>query len=285
MPLDPSCLGAQSEPRPVSWQARDCVLYALGVGAGPGELAFATDDTRNVPQRMLPTMPVTLGVNLGVLKAAGPIDWMKLVHAEQRLELFDELPVAGEAMATSRIAELWDKESAAVVVVDTEARGVHDDRALFRSRASLFIRGAGGWGGERGPSASTDTPPGNPEFTVSYPTSDNQALIYRLSGDRNPLHSDPAFAARAGFAQPILHGLCTFGVAGRAVLRAAAGGEPSRIESIQARFAASVHPGQTLHVDLWPDGNSVRFTTRTDEAIVLSHGRARIRPASDHIAS
>jgi acyl dehydratase len=284
MPLDPSCLGAQSAPRRVSWQARDCVLYALGVGAGPDELAFATDDIRNVPQRMLPTMPVTLGVNLGVLKAAGPIDWTKLVHAEQGLELFDELPVTGEAMATSRIAELWDKGSAAVVVVDTEARGVPDDRPLFRSRASLFIRGAGGWGGERGPSAPADTRPGDPGLTVSYPTSDNQALIYRLSGDRNPLHSDPAFAARAGFAKPILHGLCTFGIAGRAVMRAVAG-DPSRIKSIQARFAASVYPGETLHVDLWPDGNSVRFTTRTDEAVVLSHGVARIGPAADYIAS
>jgi acyl dehydratase len=276
MPLDPAALGATSTPRPVSWTARDCMLYALGVGAGVDDLAYTTNNTHGVQQQMLPTMPVTLGVDFSVLKQAGTIDWTRLLHAEQEVELLAPLPVDGSAVATTRIAEMWDKEKAALVVAET-AGATEDGTPLWRSRASLFLKGAGGWGGDRGPSSSAPEPDGDPDKTISYRTAENQALIYRLSGDYNPLHSDPSFARRAGMDAPILHGLCTFGFAGRAVLDAS-GGDPSRIRAIRARFASPVWPGDELHVDLWgAGGDTVRFRVRgRDGNVVLSGGTARL---------
>lgn len=276
MPLDPAAIGATSEPKRVSWNARDCMLYALGVGAGTEDLAFTTNNTRDVSQQMLPTMPVTLGVDFSVLKQAGKIDWTRLLHAEQEIHLLGDLPVDGEAVATTRIAEMWDKEKAALVVAETEGRTTAGE-PLWRSRASLFLKGAGGWGGERGPSSGTPEPTEPPTTTTTYTVADNQALIYRLSGDYNPLHSDPAFAKRAGMDSPILHGLCTFGFAGRAVLDAV-GGDPSTIASIGARFASPVWPGDTLHVDVWKSGDpTVQFRVRgRDDKVVLSGGTARL---------
>jgi acyl dehydratase len=276
MPLDASAVGATSKPRSVAWSARDCMLYALGVGAGTDDLAYTTNNTHGVDQQMLPTMPVTLGVDFSVLKEAGKIDWTRLLHAEQEIELLGPLPVDGAATATTRIAEMWDKEKAALVVAETQ--GTTDDGTpLWRSRASLFLKGAGGWGGERGPSSSTPEPEGDPDKTISYQVAENQALIYRLSGDYNPLHSDSAFARRAGMDSPILHGLCTFGFAGRAVLEAS-GGDPARIASVKARFASPVWPGDELHVDLWNSRDDlVQFRVRgREDKVVLSGGTARL---------
>jgi acyl dehydratase len=277
MPLDPAAVGAASDPRSVTWTARDCMLYALGVGAGPDDLAYTTNNTHGVEQQMLPTMPVTLGVDFSVLKKAGKIDWTRLLHAEQEIELLGPLPVDGRATATTRIAEMWDKEKAALLVAETEG-AAEDGSPLWRSRASLFLKGAGGWGGERGPSSSVPQPEADPDKTISYRVAANQALIYRLSGDYNPLHSDPSFAQRAGMDSPILHGLCTFGFAGRAVLEAT-GGDPRRVSSVRARFASPVWPGDELHVDLWDTTADVlRFQVRgRDDKVVLSGGTARIR--------
>jgi acyl dehydratase len=277
VPLDPTAVGTSGDPCPIAWTAHDCALYALGVGAGTDELAFTTENTRDVPQRVLPTMPVVLGVDASVLKAAGNIDWTRLVHASQSVQVLAPLPVQGSGTARTRIVEMWDKGKAALVVLETEA--VDDCQAImFRTRMALFIGGAGGWGGDRGPSSDETAPEGKPEETVTYVTRPEQALLYRLNGDRNPLHSDPAYAKRAGFDRPILHGLCTYGFAGRAVLHAAAGSDPDRLEAISARFAAPVYPGDTLHIDLWRTGSDVRFLARTDAGtVVLSDGRARIR--------
>jgi acyl dehydratase len=254
------------------------MLYALGVGAGVGDLEFTTNNSRGIQQQALPTMAVTLGGDYSVLKQAGKIDWTRLVHAEQHVELLAPLPPEGEAVATTRIAEMWDKETAALVVIETEAAR-ENGSALWRSRASLFVRGAGGWGGNRGPSTSIDTPDRPPTATVTYETRLDQALLYRLSGDYNPLHSDPDFARRAGFDQPILHGLCTYGFTGRAVLATAAGGDPSRLRSMSARFAASVYPGETLTVSIWAGGadGKTYFQTATQEGSeVIVNGVAKI---------
>jgi acyl dehydratase len=276
VPLDPAAVGTVGDPRPISWSARDCALYALGVGAGTDELAFTTDNTRDVPQRMLPTMPVVLGTDPSVLKAAGAVDWTTLVHASQAVELLGPLSVEGSATTRTRIAEMWDKGKAALVVLETEATD-EADRALFRTRMALFLGGAGGWGGERGPSSAEEPPAGKPDETITYVTRREQALLYRLNGDRNPLHSDPAYARRAGFERPILHGLCTYGFAGRAVLHAAAGSDPDRLTAMSARFAAPVYPGDTLHIDLWGGDGDARFLVRTEAGtVVLSEGRASI---------
>jgi acyl dehydratase len=276
MSLDPKAVGATDEPQRICWTAKDCSLYALGVGAGVEELAFTTDNTKGTPQRMLPTMPVVLGTGARVLKKAGEIDWVRLMHAAQGVEILAPLPVEGEASVVARIAEIWDKEKAALIIAECTGTAP-DGTDLFRTRMSFFIRGAGGFGGERGPSDATEEPAGKPDETVSYQTRADQALLYRLSGDRNPLHSDPAYATKAGFERPILHGLCTFGFAGRALLYAAAGGDPGRVRALEARFAKPVYPGETLHIDLWNASGGAQFRVRTGEdTVVLDRGRATI---------
>lgn len=273
-PFDPSAIGTQSEPKRVKWSSRDCMLYALGVGAGTDDLAFTTNNTKGVEQRMVPTMPVTLGVDFSVLNAAGEFDWAKLLHAEQRVEILGEIPVKGEADAVTEIIEMWDKGKAALIVAQTT--GSIDGKPLWRSAAGLFVRGVGGWGGERGPAGNSTKPATDhaPTKTVTYQTHPDQALLYRLSGDYNPLHSDPAFAARAGMDRPILHGLCTFGFAGRAVLEMA--GTDRTLTSMSARFAGPVWPGDTLNIDLaQPDESTVHFSVRgRDDREVLTGGSA-----------
>jgi acyl dehydratase len=279
--LNPDAVGSATQPEHISWTSKDCLLYALGVGAGTEELAFTTENTRGLEQRMLPTQPVVLGLGAcaGSLKLAGKIDWVRLVHAAQGVELLAPLPVAGEATVVARIAELWDKGKAALITAESTATAP-DGTDLFRTRMTVFIGGAGGFGGERGASEPVDEPQGKPDETLSYQTRADQALLYRLSGDRNPLHSDPAYAAKAGFERPILHGLCTYGFAGRAVLHTLAGGDPDRVRSIDARFAKPVYPGDTLHIDLWNSssaGGGARFRVRTGEdTVVLDRGRATI---------
>ena len=147
----------------------------------------------------------------------------------------------------------------------------------FSTRTGLFIRGEGGFGGERGPSGARNQPPSrDPDHVVSYATRADQALLYRLSGDRNPLHSDPAFAKRAGFDRPILHGLCTFGMAGRALLHTLCGSDPARFSSMEARFSRPIYPGDTLSVSMWVDGREAVFRTETqDGTVVLDGGRMR----------
>lgn len=303
MTFDPNALGSTTDTKTVSWTARDCMLYALGVGAGVDDLAYTTNNTTGVTQRMLPSMPVTLGPDFSVLRRAGRVDWTKVLHAEQEVELLAPVPTEGQAEVTSRIAAMWDKQTAALVAVDTEAKSL-EGQHLWRSRATLFVKGAGGWGGERGPSTTNaDLPglaelPAQPDQTVSYQTRPEQALIYRLSGDYNPLHSDPAFAARAGLDRPILHGLATFGFAARAVLaftdpftgtstdRSAdqdTGEDPFALRGLSARFAAPVLPGDTLHVDLWrASEDMVRFTVRgANGAAVLVNGRADLNIAKN----
>ncbi|OZD59750.1 3-hydroxyacyl-thioester dehydratase [Rhodococcus sp. 06-1059B-a] len=277
IPFDPTAVGARTTPKRVSWTARDCMLYALGVGAGTEDLAFTTNNSKGVEHRMVPTMPVTLGVDFSVLKAAGRFDWAKLLHAEQRVEVLSNIPVVGEAETVTEITEMWDKGKAALVVAQTTGTAI-DGTLLWKSSAGLYIKDVGGWGGERGPD-STSVPDVRPVTTktVTYATRADQALLYRLSGDYNPLHSDPAFAGRAGLNRPILHGLCTFGFAGRAVLEVVGG--DSTIEAISARFASPVWPGDTLDIDVSPlDDTHVCFNVRgRDGKDVLTGGKARVR--------
>jgi acyl dehydratase len=279
-PFDPRAVGARSTPKQVQWTSRDCMLYALGVGMGVDDLAFTTNNTRGIEQRMVPTMPVTLGIDFSVLSQAGPFDWAKVLHAEQRVELLATIPVKGRAQAVTEITEMWDKGKAALIVAQTTGTSL-DGEPLWRSSAWLFIRGAGGWGGERGPAAAAVPAARDGDLdsvkTITYQTSRDQALIYRLSGDYNPLHSDPSFAARAGLDLPILHGLCTFGFAARAALDVA--GTAAVLTSMSARFAGPVWPGDTLNVDLYqPDDATVTFTVRgRDDTEVLTAGSATYR--------
>jgi acyl dehydratase len=177
------------------------------------------------------------------------------------------------------VTGIYDKGKGALVVSESAGVSPFTGEKLVTTRSSAFIRGEGGFGGERGPAADWTEPDRAPDHKVTYPTRTDQALLYRLSGDRNPLHSDPAFAARAGFARPILHGLCTYGVTGRALLHALCGSDPARFGSMSGRFSAPVYPGDELTVAIWTAGpGEALFQTRTgDGTVVIDHGRVGYR--------
>jgi acyl dehydratase len=278
MSFDLSAVGTSSQPQPIAWSSKDCLLYALGLGAGPDDLAYTTENSHGIPQQALPTMPVILGVDFSVLSNLGTIDWTRLVHAEQGIELFRPFSVEGCATATTRLTDVWDKGKAAVIVTETTAVDDASQKPIFTTRSAVFIKGAGGFGGPRGPERPPARELGEPMASVTYPTTHSQPLLYRLSGDRNPLHSDPWFARKAGFDGPILHGLCTYGMTGRALISTVAKGDPTQLRSMHARFASPVMPGDTLHMEIWHDSPAeVRFRTHlNDGTVVLSDGYARL---------
>jgi acyl dehydratase len=279
MPINPDAVGSESEPTEASWTSKDALLYAVGVGAGTEEPAFTTENSMDVDQRVLPTFPVVIGWGMGTpLGKIGDINPAMIVHGQQAVTLHKEIPVDGTATLRSRIAGIWDKGKAAVVETETTATDKSDGQPLYTSVSSIFIRGEGGWGGDRGPSGPRNVPPERePDHTVSYETLPTQALIYRLSGDRNPLHSDPSFAKLAGFDTPILHGLCTYGFTGRALFHTLAESDPARFSHMEGRFAAPVYPGDTLTVNMWVtgDGEAVFTTARQDGTIVIDQGLCR----------
>jgi acyl dehydratase len=279
MPINPDAVGSTSEPVETSWDSKDALLYAVGIGAGTDELAFTTENTANVTQQVFPTFAVVIGWGRGsAMRSIGTFNPAMLVHGEQAVTLHKPIPVAGTARLTSTVTGIYDKGKAAVVVTETSAVDVADGSPLYTLRSSAFIRGEGGWGGDRGPSGPRNVPPDRaPDHQVTYQTLPTQALVYRLSGDRNPLHSDPAFAAMGGFDRPILHGLCSYGFTGRALLHTMCGGDPARFRHMEARFASPVLPGDALTVSMWDlGGGDALFSTATDDGTtVIDQGLLR----------
>jgi acyl dehydratase len=276
MPLNPSAVGTTGEPAPFSWTSKDALLYAVSIGAGHEELAFSTENTAGVDQQVFPTFPVVLGAGGGsVMSSIGTFNPALLVHGQQAVTLHRPIPPAGVATATARVADMFDKGKAAVVVIASDVE--MDGEPLYSTRSSMFIRGEGGWGGERGPSGPQHEPPDRePDHTVTYQTSRDQAFVYRLNGDRNPLHTDPSFAAAGGFDTPILHGLCSYGFTGRGLLHLLCDSEPSKFHHIEARFASPVLPGNALTIKAWATapGEAV-FTTSVGERVVIDQGLLR----------
>ncbi len=262
MPLNPEAVGSKSEPVDASWNSKDALLYAVGIGAGGDELAFTTENTNGVDQQVFPTFPVVIGWGKGsAMRDIGTFNPALLVHGQQAVTLHRPIPVEGTVTITSELVAMYDKGSAAVVVTETNA--VMGGEPLYTNTSSAFIRGEGGWGGDRGPSGPKNVPPErDADHVVTYQTLRDQAFVYRLSGDRNPLHTDPSFAAIGGFERPILHGLCSYGFTGRALLHAVCGSDPARFRHIEARFAAPVLPGDTLTISMWSgDAGETFFTT------------------------
>ena len=275
MPINPDAVGSIGEPSEFSWTSKDSLLYALGVGAGASdptgfELEFTTENSNGITQAALPTQVVVMGG--GRTPGFGDFNPMFLLHAEQRITLHQPLPAEGTAVATGRVGEIYDKGKAALVYLETDVADA-DGSPMWSTRAGLFISGEGGWGGDRGPSNTWELPARDADQVVSYPTRTDQALLYRLNGDRNPLHSDPTFAAGAGFDTPILHGLCTYGFTGRALLHAACDSDPARFAGMRGRFKSPVMPGEVLEVHIWDQGDEVLFQTRaTDDRVVFDGG-------------
>ena len=279
MPINPDAVGSKGDPARRKWNSKDALIYALGVGAGAAdpldELEFTTENTSGSPQRALPTIAVVLGPLGGGFDKIGTFNPAMLVHGEQGITLHREIPVEGELESVSEITAIYDKGKGAVVVTESKATLVDTGEPLFDSRMSAYIRGEGGFGGDRGPAAADGPPDRDPDQSVTVQTRTDQALLYRLSGDRNPLHSDPAFAAMGGFDKPILHGLCTYGFTGRALLHMVAGGDPSKFTGMDARFSSPVMPGEALTVKVWNDGDGTAIfqTCGGDGRVVIDAGR------------
>jgi len=276
--LNLDAVGKESEPVERSWTERDVLLYALGVGAGAEDpigpdLPYTTENSDGIALAVLPTFPVLLG---GGWIDIGPFNPAMLVHGEQSVALHGPLPTKGTVRCVRRITGIFDKGKGAVVASEGDGVDVESGETLFTTTQSVFIRGEGGFGGDRGPSGADEVPiPERPaDEVVVYPTRTDQALLYRLSGDRNPLHSDPTFAARAGFDKPILHGLCTYGFTGRALLAALCGGDVARFGSMAGRFSRPVFPGDDLTVRMWrlEDGTVLFRTENQHGDTVLDRG-------------
>ncbi|MFI9765836.1 MaoC/PaaZ C-terminal domain-containing protein [Streptomyces sp. NPDC052415] len=263
MPID-AAKAVAAEPRSgeISWTAKDVQLYHLGIGAGrpatdPAELRYTLESRLQV----LPSFATVAGsgapgVISGLSMPGVEVELARVLHGGQSLEIHRPLPVEGTATTTSRIAAVYDKGKAAVLVLRTEAADA--DGPLWTNDSQIFVRGEGGWGGDRGPSARPEPPTGEPDKIVERPIREDQALLYRLSGDWNPLHADPDFAAKAGFDRPILHGLCTYGITLKAVVDTLLGGEAGRVRAYATRFAGVVYPGETLRIRMWHRGDTVR---------------------------
>ena len=284
MPMNPDAVGTKGEPRRWSWTSDDCLLYAVGIGGGAVdpvgfELAFTTENTAGVDQQVFPTFVVMAGFNAtggsSAMRSAGTWDPRMLVHGQQGVTLHRPIPPAGEVDLVDEITGVYDKGKGAVVATKSVGTSVADGGPLFEMTSSVFIVGEGGFGGDRGPSAAVNVAPDrDPDHSVTYQTRPDQALLYRICGDRNPLHSDKQFSDVGGFPRPILHGLCTYGFTGRGLLHTLCGSDPARFSSMEGRFSSPVLPGEALTVNMWDtgDGEAVFQTLGDDGRVVLDNG-------------
>ncbi|MFD1812733.1 MaoC/PaaZ C-terminal domain-containing protein [Rhodococcus gannanensis] len=289
MPIDvKAALSAAPTVRVAAWTERDVILYHLGLGAGvhsldPAELGWVYEKGL----RVLPTFAMVAGqgVSAGATAPAGmampgiDVDLRKILHGGQLLTLHAPIPASGTATVSSRVADVWDKGKAAVIVLEQSAVD-EGGNPLWTSAMQIWARGEGGFGGDAGPEVSAAAPEREPDKVLVSATSTQQALVYRLSGDLNPLHADPAFAKMAGFDQPILHGLASYGVVCKAVVDGVLDGDPTRVQSFSVRFAGSLYPGETIETAVWRDGDTLTLLAtcpERDGQPVLTHASMEIR--------
>lgn len=266
-----------------TYTTKDSILYALGLGLGADpmderQLRFVYEDG----MAALPTMSVVLGYPGFWLKNPETgVDWVKVLHGEQGIIVHKPLPAEGTVVGRTRVTEIIDKGEGRGALILSE-RDVVDKASgdlLATLTSTTFARGDGGFGGPEGPSPKPHTlPERDADEVCDLPTLPQAALIYRLSGDFNPLHADPKVAIAAGFEQPILHGLCTLGVAGHALLKTACGYDPARFKSMALRFSAPVYPGETIRTEIWRDDGVISFRSSVVErdVVVLNNGRAEV---------
>jgi len=273
MPIDPAAaLAAPPRSTDIAWEQKDVLLYHLGVGAGAHRPATDPDELRYTYEKDLQVLPSFVTVAGGGLAKAGvftlpglDINLARVLHGGQHIELHRPVPVSGRGTLTSSLAALYDKGKAAVLVLRSEAADA--DGPLWTCDTEVFARGEGGFGGERGVSSQVALPERDADLVREIPVRHDQALLYRLSGDWNPLHADPDFAKLGGFDRPILHGLCTYGTTLKAVVDTVLGGDASRVRSYRTRFAGVFFPGETLRVRIWDeDGRLVVTATSVERA-------------------
>ncbi len=277
MPIDVAeALAAPPATSELRWDHKDIQLYHLGIGAGadptdPAEAPYTLEDRLHV----LPSFATVAGGRMALvdgLSAPGvEVDLAAVLHGAQSVRTHRPIPVRGEATQSSAVAAVYDKGKAAVVVLRCEV--ADPDGPLWTAESQIYVRGEGGFGGERGAARQDVTPDREPDLVVRRTTRPDQALLYRLSGDWNPLHADPRFAALAGFDRPILHGLCSYGITLKAVVDRVLGGDVGRVRRYGTRFAGVFFPGETLRVRMWTGPGRVHVTATAverDDAVVLA---------------
>ena len=273
--VDLSVIGTKTEPIVFEYTWKDIVLYNIGVGAGAKDLAFVYENTPG-GLKVLPSFCVVPAMR-AFPRLGDNLEWSLMLHGEQVIRLSQPLAPEGRIIQVGEVLNIYDKGKGAVYRIRIKGR-TEDEKDLYEAEWSIFYVGAGGFGGDPGPKAEKIVPPEGtaPDFSISEKVADNQAAIYRLSGDLNPLHLDPEAAKRGGFDRPILHGLCTYGFTTRAIVNELLGGEAARLKEFSARFTDVVYPGDTLTTEGWKSGDGYIIQARTDRSIVLSNARAVI---------
>jgi len=283
MPIDPQkALGAKLGEGKYSWTKDQVILYHLGIGAGVpptdrGELEYTYEKNLKV----LPSYGVipTFGAigNIGAIPGLS-FNFAMLLHGEQDVEIHQPIPVEATVTNAGRVAGIYDKGKAALVVLEVKTTD-EAGKPLFTNRFSLFLRGEGGFGGDSGPKAGNEAPSRAPDGVITSPTLPQQALIYRLSGDKNPLHADPDFAKMGGFDKPIIHGLCSYGIVCKAIVDKVLGGDVNKVARYQARFAGVGFPGETYLTSYWKEGDKILIQAKSKErdAAIISNAAITIR--------
>jgi acyl dehydratase len=283
MPIDPKqALGHELGESQVGYTRDQVILYHLGVGAGnPPTDANELEYTYEKNLKVLPSFGVipTFGSMAGMGSVPGlKFNFAMLLHGEQDLTVHQPIPPEARITNRARIAEIWDKGKAALVVLQVDTKD-ESGRALFTNRFSLFLRGEGGFGGEPGPKVGNAAPERAPDGRAEVATLPQQALLYRLSGDKNPLHADPEFAKLGGFDRPILHGLCSYGITCKAVVDNVLGGDVAKVARYQARFAGVAYPGETYVVSWWREGKTILIETKSKQrdAAIITNAAITVR--------
>jgi len=266
-----------------SYRKDDVILYHLGLGAGnpptdPNELRY----TYEKDLKVLPTFAVVAntgsGSGFGELQGLD-FDRRMMLHGEQEIVLHKPLPPEAKITSEFRVKELYDKGNAALLITETNASD-ESGEPLFTSLISLFLRGEGGFGGPNAPKVGNEAPSRAPDGVIEVPTLPQQALIYRLSGDKNPLHADPAFAKAAGFDKPIIHGLCSYGLVCKAIVDNVLGGDVSKVARYSARFAGVAFPGETYRISYWKEGDKILIAANAKDrgdAKIISNAAITLR--------
>ena len=273
-------MSLKSENIEISYTDKDSILYGLGVGLGNDPMNM--DELKYVyenGQIALPSMATNFQYHSSLLMSAN-LNFIMVVHGEQKLSIINPIPVSGEFVADMKVINCFDKGASkgAIVEVETTVKLKSDETEICKLISTTFARGDGGFGGPESPPQKVYEPEGTPDIVDEITTKPDQALIFRLSGDYNPLHSDPNFAKAAGFPKPILHGLCTYGVACRSIVKTACDKDVKKLKSFNCRFSSPVFPGETIVTEMWKNGNIINFQSKVKERdkIILKNGVSEI---------
>ena len=286
MPIDiERALGAALPSLEFSWTDDDIILYHLGIGAGdpatdPNELRYVSEGDLHVLPSYAAIPPFEMMMSFGAVEGMD-VNLAQILHGEQETIVHRPIPTSGNVVSEGRITDIFDKGKGALVVMEIISRQEETSEPLFTNRSSIYIKGEGGFGGDSGPPADHQAPDRVADLVVESSTLPQQALLYRLaSGDRNPLHYDPGFAAFAGYERPILHGLCTYGIVAKAVVDQALDGRPEKVASYSARFSGVVYPGETIVTRIWDQGSHLVIAAETKErgTSVISNAALRKSP-------